>query len=242
VKNDVQHMTKPARTARLSRDERTSHIIAITREMVAEMGHEAIVTAEVARRCGISEAMIYKIFESKRDLLIQAAVQWFEEMLREYPPRPKQRGAFEALRQVVWYNLSVVHKAPALSRFVLLELRPDPRYRTMPIFEINRRITSHVNEVLKEGVASGELRRDVPITLLRDMIFGAIEHQTWAFLRGEGDFSVEDVADGIATVVYRGMRADARPGTIDDTARRLDQIAGRLERALAATARSRRST
>lgn len=232
-------MKKPTLSRRLSREERVARILTVTRAMLAEMGHEGIVTAEVARRCDISEAMIYKYFESKRDLLMQVAVQWFEEVLSEYQPATGGQGSYEALRRVVWHSLSGVRRAPALTRFVLLELRSDPSYRQMPIFQINRRFTDHVADVLREGIERGELRDDVPVALLRDMIFGCIEHQTWAFLRGEGDFSVDEVAEGIATVIYRGTRAPGAGGdrsrvdTLDETARRLEQVAARLELAAA---------
>lgn len=222
-------------TRRLPRDERISKIMTVTRAMLAEKGHNNLVTTEVAERCGISEATIYKYFDSKRHLLIKVAEQWFDEMLREDHRSVSGRGTLEALRQLIWRNLSMVRREPALTRFVLLDLRPDPDYRSMSIFELNRRFTTQVSEVLREGVQKGELRNDVPISLLRDMIFGCIEHQTWAYLRGEGDFSVDEVTDGIATVVVRGMRthpgpSDSTDHALDDTVRRLELVAARLER------------
>lgn len=215
--------------------------MAVTRAMLNEMGYDKIVTAEVAERCGISEATIYKYFESKRDLLIQVAEQWFEELLREDQRSLAGRGALEALRQVVWRSLSVVRREPALTRFVLLDLRPDPAYRSMSIFELNRRFTAQVTEVLHEGMRTGELRDDVPVGLLRDMIFGCIEHQTWAFLRGEGEFSVDEVSEGIVTVIYRGMQTTpaaaerARPDQLGDAVARLERVAARLEQAAEGT-------
>lgn len=229
----------PARVVRrrLPRDERISKIMAVTRTMLNEKGYDNIVTAEVAERCGISEATIYKYFDSKRDLLIQVAMQYFEELLREDRPDLAGRGALESLRMVVWRSLSVVRREPAMTRFVLLDLRPDPAYRAMPIFELNRRFTAQVTEVLQEGMRTGELRSDVPVRLLRDMIFGCIEHQTWAFLRGEGDFSVDEVTEGIITVIIRGMAtvraADSDPPGPDlgATVARLERVAARLEQA-----------
>lgn len=227
---------------RLPRDERISKIMAVTRTMLNEKGYDNIVTAEVAERCGISEATIYKYFDSKRDLLIQVAMQYFEELLREVQPSLAGRSALEALRTVVWRSLSVVRREPAMTRFVLLDLRPDPAYRAMPIFELNRRFTAQVTEVLQEGMRNGELRNDVPVRLLRDMIFGCIEHQTWAFLRGEGDFSVDEVTEGIVTVLIRGMAtaraADSAPPGPDLGAAvaRLERVATRLEQAVNAKA------
>jgi len=228
-------------TRRLPRDERISKIVEVTRAMLNEMGYDHIVTAEVAVRCGISEATIYKYFDSKRDLLIRVAEQWFEELLSEDQRSLKGRSALEALRQVVWRSLSVVRREPALTRFVLMDLRPDPAYRSMSVFALNHRFTSQVAEVLREGMRTGELRDDVPVNLLRNMIFGCIEHQTWAFLRGKADFSVDKVSEDIVTVIYRGMRTApaAEPSVADglgDAVTRLERVAARLEQQVAAAA------
>jgi TetR/AcrR family fatty acid metabolism transcriptional regulator len=223
---------------RLPRDERMARILAVARAMLVEKGHDNILTAEVAERCAISEATIYKYFPSKRDLLIKVAEQWFDELLAEQRPALAGRPAPEALHHVVWTSLQVVRREPALTRFVLLDLRPDPAYRAMPVFELNRRFTSQVTEVLRAGVASGELRSDVPLKLVRDMIFGCIEHQTWAYIRGEGDFSVDEVTTGIVSVVLQGLASAAAPaaavsaGAGEDrllaAAQRLEQAAERL--------------
>jgi hypothetical protein len=101
----------------------------------------------------------------------------------------------------------VVRKEPSLTRFVLLELRTDPAYRSMHIYMLNRRFTSTVTNVIKDAVAQGIFRNDVSPTLARDMIFGCIEHQTWPYLRGQGDFSVDAVADGITNIIFQGLAA-----------------------------------
>jgi TetR/AcrR family transcriptional regulator, fatty acid metabolism regulator protein len=235
-----------ASSKRLPRDERIAKIMSVTRAMLAEKGYDNIVTPDVAMRCGISEATIYKYFDSKRDLLIKVAEQWFEELLKEDHRSVAGRGTLEALRQLVWRSLSVVRREPALTRFVLMDLRPDPDYRNMPVFELNRRFTSQITEVLREGVKSGELRADVPVSLVRDMIYGCIEHQTWAFLRGEGEFSVDEVTEGIATVVFNGMAVKSAaaktraPGAaaqeLQVSVARLERVAAQLEKLAPAAA------
>jgi TetR/AcrR family transcriptional regulator, fatty acid metabolism regulator protein len=122
-------------------------------------------------------------------------------------------------------------------------LRPDPDYRNMPIFELNRRFTTQITEVLREGVRSGELRQDVPVGLVRDMIFGCIEHQTWAYLRGEGEFSVDEVTEGIATVVFNGMALKPRtpgagPVDLHESMARLEQVTTRLEKLSSASSKT----
>ena len=72
---------------------------------------------------------------------------------------------------------------------------------------------------------------DVSPNMLRDMLHGCIEHRTWAFLRGEGDFDVDEVADGIARVIYRGMaaRPDGTVGSLDGLVRRLEAVTAKLD-------------
>ena len=89
-------------------------------------------------------------------------------------------------------------------------------------------------DVVEEGVKVGELR-DIPRKLIRDMIFGSIEHQTWAFLRGEGDFSVDDSAAGITDVIYSGIavRQEIRTPEMGDAVARLEQVTAELRAELA---------
>ncbi len=193
------------------------------RAVLRERGYEQFLTAEVAERCNVSEGTIYKYFPTKRDLLIRVAEDWFEEFLTTHPEPSLQRPIRERLFHVIWQNLETVRREPALSRFVLMELRSDPAYRTMRIYQQNRRIAQSVMTVVEQGIVRGELRADLPKTLLRNMIFGAIEHETWAFLRGEGDFSVEDSAEGMTDILMRGIAPQA-PGTAGPEAAALDRL------------------
>lgn len=220
---------RPA-TRRLPRDQRVATIMQTARAVLRERGSEQFLITEVAERCGISEATIYKYFMTKRDLLLQVAEAWFEEFLTEPPPSGGQRPFRDRLFHVVWNSLSLIRRERNLTRFVLMELRADPNYRSMRIYELNRRIAARVTEVIEDGVARGEVRAGIPVKLIRDLIFGGIEHQTWAYLRGEGDFSVEEAAEGITDVIFRGITVEpaAPPPAVPDAA--LDTALARLEK------------
>jgi TetR/AcrR family transcriptional regulator, fatty acid metabolism regulator protein len=195
--------------ARLRPDERIAELVAASRALLADVGYERFLPAEVARRCGVSEATVYRYFPTKRELLVRVAETWFHEILDALEPgMNRHEGTYERLRYVVRYAVEVVRREPTLTRYILNELRPDPAFRSTTIYQLNRRFTGIVRHVLADAVARGDFRDDVDVELLRDMIFGGIEHQSWAYLRGEGDFSIDRVTDGITTVIYRGMAAD----------------------------------
>ncbi|GLZ48150.1 hypothetical protein Acsp06_43350 [Actinomycetospora sp. NBRC 106375] len=193
---------------RLRPDERTAELVSAARELLGEVGYERFLPAEVARRCGVSEATVYRYFPTRHALLVRVAQQWFDEILDALDPGVVVHdGTEEQLRYVVRYAVEVVRREPTLTRYILNELRPDPEFRATSIFRSNRRFTGIVSQVLRDAVARGDLRDDVGIDLLRDMVFGGIEHQAWAYLRGEGEFSTDRTTDGITTVIYRGMAA-----------------------------------
>ena len=218
----------PARkqATRLSIDDRTADILAAAREVISIKGYENVLLADIARQAGIVEGTIYRYFENKRDLLVKVAEVWFNEQLAVDSQLPMIHGTQNKLRHIAARTLQIIKSEPVLSRFMLMELRPDPNYRSTAFFEMNRRFTRETLQVCKDAIASGEFHADVSPALVRDMLHGCIEHRTWAFLRGEGDFSIDEISEGIATVVYRGMatRSDS-----SDSAARIDAAVARLE-------------
>ena len=199
------------KAARLAPEERISDILIAARAELSEKGYENFLPAGVAKRCGVSEGTIYRYFPTRRELLSRVAEDWFGEILAVEPEIARRNDAYDQLRHLIRHSLGVVRREPALTRFVLTELRADPQYRSTRVYALNRRFTSSVISLVKDGIQRGAFRADVSPSLVRDMIFGGIEHRTWNFLRGQGDFSVEDVGDSIADLIVHGLARRPAP-------------------------------
>lgn len=196
------------RSSRLPRDRREADILEAARAVFTLHGYEAASISEIAQRAGIVEGSIYRYFKNKRDLLTKVIEQWYGTMISEDEASLTTiHGAWNRLRHVIWHHLKSIREEPGLSRLVFSEFRPNPAYRQTTIFALNRRYTARVTDIIRAGMQSGEFRGDVSPALVRDMIFGCIEHHTWAFLRGEGEYDVETVADSIANLVCHGLKS-----------------------------------
>jgi AcrR family transcriptional regulator len=223
------------KTTRLAPEDRISEILASARVTLAQKGYENFLPTDVAARCGVSEALIYRYFPTKRDLLAKVAEDWFDEILSVEPAMAQRADPYDQLRLMIRHSLGVIKREPQLTRFVLTELRSDPEYRSTKIYALNRRFTSAVLRLVKDGVAQGMFRPDASPTLVRDLIFGGIEHRTWNFLRGQGDFSAEAVADAIVDLIFHGLARRTEPnGTavavaLDDLADKTRAIAEAAE-------------
>lgn len=212
---------KRRRAQRLPRERREADILSAARVVFRERGYENASISEIADRAGIVEGSIYRYYENKRHLLIKVIEQWYAELLSKEGARSSAaRTTRERLRHAIRQHLKAIHDEPGLSRLVFTEFRPNADYRNSTIFALNRRYTAKVTDIVRAAVASGEFRSDISAAVVRDLIFGGIEHHTWAFLRGEGDFNVDDTADKLAELVGRGLALPPDATTGADTSTR----------------------
>jgi AcrR family transcriptional regulator len=216
---------------RLPRAQRVADIMVTARAVFSEKGYNDAMIAEIAERAGVVEGTIYRYFSGKRELLIKVVEDWYEEMLSDYDRQLLGiRGTWNRLRFMIWRHLSVIHNEPAMCRLTFNELRSGPEYRETAVFELNREYTNRTLAIVQEAMDSGEFRAGIPLRIVREMIYGGVEHHTWSFLRGEGDFSPEDSADAITDIIYRGLvRSGVAIDRGEEAIRRLEHVAERLE-------------
>jgi TetR/AcrR family transcriptional regulator, fatty acid metabolism regulator protein len=232
------------RRERLPRDERVAEIMRAARQVFCSKGFEAASTAEIAERAGVVEGTLYRYFPTKRDLLIKVVEAFYEDIFSDYEAQLQGvRGTWNRLRFMIWKHLSVMHREPDMCRLIVHELRPWPQYRRSSIFTLNQRYTQSTLAVVREGIASGEFRDDVPLRIVRDMIFGGAEHHTWAHLRDEGEFSPDEAADAITNMIYQGLERGGRgkAAAVDASVNRLERAVQRLEGLTATRRRGRGS-
>lgn len=230
-------ITAPSRSRRqvnrLPPEKRISDIMLAAREVFTERGYNDALISEIADKAGVVEGSIYRFFTNKRDLLVQVVENWYEEMLaRDSEQFGAIRGTWNQIRFIVHHHLASIRREPALSRLVFQELRPDPDYRSTRLFQLNQAYTHRIIDVVKAAMATGEFRSDVSPSLVRDMIYGSIEHRTWAFLRNEGEFDVAATTDSITDIIYRALAVSQEGAgtTLDGVLSRLEQVTDRLEK------------
>jgi len=225
--------TRPRRQVnRLPPEQRIADIMRAAREVFTERGYSEALISEIAERAGVVEGSIYRFFTNKHDLLVRVVENWYESMLqRDAEQFAAIRGTWNRIRYIVHHHLASIREEPALSRLVFQELRPDPGYRQTRLFQLNQAYTHRIIDVVREAMAAGEFRSDTSPALVRAVLYGSIEHVTWAYLRKEGEFDLAATTDGIADIIYRSLAAvpQARGDALTEAIDRLERVATRLE-------------
>lgn len=217
-----------ATAQRPTRAERSQAILAAAREVFCQHGFEAATVATIATRIGVVEGTVYKYFESKRALLLAVLEGWYQQLVADHArDLAGVTGTRARLRLLIWRHLRTVAESPRLCGLMFREVRGEHDYPGSRLHQLNREYTDLLLGVLREGVDAGEIRADIPLPLLRDMVFGGIEHYTWTFRRDGGELAVDATADHIHALLWDGIAADT--GGLQQSTERLAQLVDRLE-------------
>ncbi len=194
----------PARK-RLPKAERYEGILAAAEEVFCQLGYDAATMADVAQRAGVVEGNVYRYFKSKRELVARVVSDWYSRKISELDAEVRQIASVRSrLRYLIAAHLRSLRDSPALMRLIIRELRTgDPEFSAI-VGELNQRYTAFLRLTLEDGVRSGELRESTPVRLVRDMIFGGIEHHAARYLAGSGALDVESTADQMLALILAG--------------------------------------
>jgi len=161
---------------RRRKDQRPQEILQAARHLLEEQGASATSMAQIAKLCGVSEATLYKYYENKQDLINQVLADWatpfIEDLLSELPTLDGTRAKLVCI--AVSFLQSNM-QTPRLHKVFYQELRWSD-YRGSILHRLNHRFANSVVQIVEAARAAGELRADLEPTMVRDMLFGGLEH------------------------------------------------------------------
>ena len=176
------------------------------RSLLEQKEFNAITTAEISRQAGVTEALIYKYFKDKRDLLHQVLSEYLEQYsLRVQDDLRGIKGALNKLRKLIWSHINVYATNRVFARILLIEARNHSDYYRSDTYERVRAYSDAVLAILAEGVSSQEIRDDISIKLIRQIILGSIEQVCLTGITFERDIDPDRLTEEICEIVFRGI-------------------------------------
>ena len=161
---------------RRRKDARAPEIMVAARQLIEKHGAANTSMSRIAKAAGISEATVYKYFQSKEALLNQVLEAWAMPFIERLLGELEQvRGVRSRLILIAIRFLRSLDETPKLHRVFFQELRWS-NYRASPLHKMNHKFSNTVVMTVKDGIQSGELRGDINPAMFRDMLFGGLEH------------------------------------------------------------------
>jgi AcrR family transcriptional regulator len=175
-------------------------IIDAALSLFAESGPEGLCIERVAAKAGVGKATIYRRWPGKEDLLLDAIAA-----LKVPLPEPAGRSAREDLVTLLGVMCHETADPRRARQFALLlgEGSKYPRLMARYVETVLEPRREVIREVLRQGIASGELRPDLDVDAALFMLIGAVVAR-----RGQEQHAVPpDYAERVVDELLRGLAA-----------------------------------
>ncbi|TGN97656.1 MULTISPECIES: TetR/AcrR family transcriptional regulator [unclassified Burkholderia] len=191
--------------------QRVQDILRAGREVFAEKGYEHATAAEIAQRVGVSEATVFSYFRGKRELCARVIADWYDEIIAAFElGMPQDAPVQQQFAFIVRTHLRLMLvNGTGLCALVLSEGRAKQHALSDELTALQRRYTAPLMDVLARGQAAGQVRRDMPLSLLRSMVFGPIEHVLWDAILGHRKLDTETTATQLIDMLWAAVQPPA---------------------------------
>jgi AcrR family transcriptional regulator len=153
------------------RDERADRaILDAALELLAEVGPTGLSVEEVAARAGVSKATIYRRFPTKDDLVVASLSCLVVNVPDDLPAGTVQERLVALMR--LWWETYAVSPNGVVFHRVLAHAKSNPRLFEAFYDEVIEPRRAMFRSVLRDAMASGELRPDADVELIITLIIG----------------------------------------------------------------------
>ncbi len=166
----------------------------------------AITTAEIAKKAGVTEALIYKYFKDKRDLLHQLLREYLEQYGVYLDHDLKGiKGALNKLRKLIWSHINVYARNKVFAKILLVEARTNPDYYKSETYNLVKRYSDTVLSIIEEGIRNREIRDDLEPTLIRHGILGSIEQICLTGVIFGREIEPDELTEELCELLFKGL-------------------------------------
>ncbi|EGG44151.1 MULTISPECIES: TetR/AcrR family transcriptional regulator [Streptomyces] len=147
--------------------------------LIAEQGFSATTVDEIAERAGVAKGTVYYNFASKSVLfeeLLRHGVGLLTASLQEAAERTGREGGrtVDALDAMVRAGLEFIARYPAFTQLYVAELWRTNRAWQPTLMVVRRQVVAVIEDVLRAGVARGELSGEIDVSLTAAALVGMV--------------------------------------------------------------------
>jgi len=148
---------------------------------------QAITTAALAKSVGVSEAALYRHFASKAKMY-DALIEFIEDTVFSLINRimDEEKSAIGRCEKILSMLLAFAQKNPGLTRLLMGDILVGETERLRKrIDKFFERFETQIKQILREGEASSELAKGVPVSAQASLLVSVVQGRLQQFVRSE---------------------------------------------------------
>ncbi len=169
---------------------------------------DSITTSEIASEAGVTEGLIYKYFKDKKDLLYKILEEHFQIFQKKIDMTiEKKTNSIEKLEVIINTSLESWTASKVFAKILLLEVRSYPDYYKSRAYKLIKIYAKTVTNIIKQGIETGEIKKDIDHRILTKIILGAIEHACIGDVIFERDIDIDHISKNICKTIFKGIQS-----------------------------------
>ena len=175
---------------------------------IAENGYHQAQVSKIAKQAGVADGTIYLYFKNKEDILIsvfQEKMGLFVDNLQDIIKN--ESSSSEKLKQMIENHFQVLANDRHLATVTQLELRQSNKEIRLKINAILKEYLMLLDQILIEGMLSGEFNTTMDVRLARQMVFGTVDEITTTWVMNEYRYDLVALAPKVTQLVLNGLKA-----------------------------------
>jgi AcrR family transcriptional regulator len=208
-------------TQRISRKARETPKVDPSRERVIKgaievfgaLGYSKSTVQDITAAARVSKPIFYRHFENKSDVfevvVDRVCSEWYDAILEK--TREFEGRTVESLRALLLETLAHTQARPLLQRLLTRDAQLVLWSESNVLDQIHTRVRDLIQSVLEEGIASGQVRSDVPVAHLADAVNELVTVYAIRLVLGA---TIDDaLAESVASFIAYGVepRPDRDP-------------------------------
>lgn len=160
----------------MDRVTKVDQILDAAEEVMSEKGLQSSSIAEIAKKAGVTDSLIYNYFKGKEDLLFSIPNRRMKEVLQNLSEQLEGIiDPISRLSKMIWFNLHFNDTYRGYARLLLLECRSNRNFYQHEAYALIRKWAGIMRGILEDGVKRQIFLSDINVALIRDIIFGVLD-------------------------------------------------------------------
>ncbi|NTU24804.1 fatty acid metabolism transcriptional regulator FadR [Bacillus tequilensis] len=175
-------------------------------EVIAENGYHQSQVSKIAKQAGVADGTIYLYFKNKEDILISLFKEKMGQFIERMEEDIKEKTTVkEKLALVISKHFSLLADDHNLAIVTQLELRQSNLELRQKINEVLKGYMNILDNILTEGIQSGELKEGLDVRLARQMIFGTIDETVTTWVMNDQKYNLAALSDSVLELLVSGI-------------------------------------
>jgi AcrR family transcriptional regulator len=199
---------KKARLTRKQQAEQTrQRLFNTAMGLFDKKGYDRVTVDEICAKAGVSKGAFYNHFKSKDQVVLETFMQADNYYEQVFPQLEKEDTYMGKARVFAGAALANIEKTGVMVMRISYHGQIAPGVKSTPIASRDRALYRLAEQLVKAGQASGEIRTDIPSSMIAENIIHAIRGLVYDWCQQDGKFDLQDYGLVLMRMITEGLRA-----------------------------------